>query len=250
MANGRIHQKGSGKHTVKPSTITLEDTGLGTTYERWALNRVLTNLKEKYPFQRVLEGPGDGMTGIKGINSLVLGLSGNEVSLLIDNEPETNFAEEVWQIHAPRAAFSIEYGELADIPSDSQDLVWNFNIMTRAENPPSLLAEMARISKKYVFFCVPNAQNYSFWLHRLHHKVAKDPWDHGDIDLMRPNPWQRTISDLELELVETIYLDCPWWPDIVDLGQLISDFFLFLKDRAQKAKPENRLKWKAEELLS
>lgn len=233
---------------MSDSDITRADTGLGTTYERWALNRVLARLHQTYGFRSVLEGPGDGMTGINGINSLILGLQGCEVTLVLDTSSQADFARRVWEIHAPQANPRFETAFGSGFEAGSVDLVWNFNVMTRAANPSALLDEMVRISRRYVFFCVPNAQNYSFWLHRLHHRVAHDPWDHGDIALMRPAPWERMLAQRGLTVREIIYLDCPWWPDIVDLGQLIADFFPFLKGHAQKARPENRLKWEAEDL--
>ncbi|MFZ6028837.1 MAG: class I SAM-dependent methyltransferase [Chloroflexota bacterium] len=227
------------------SNITHADTGLGTTFERWALNRALKQLQQTYGFERVLEGPGDGMTGIAGINSLILGLQGCEVTLALGDAERAAFARRVWQTHAPQAAFSTEETAGMPFPDQSFDLAWNFNILTRAADPQGLLAEMARVSRRYVFFCVPNAQNYAFWLHRLHHRVAKQAWDHGDVGLMRPAPWKALAGRMGLRVHEVLYLDCPWWPDIVDMGQLIADFFPLMKKAAQKAKPEQRMKWEA-----
>jgi hypothetical protein len=66
--------------------VVRADTGLGTAYERWALNRLLGRFHSRYQFHNLLEAPGDGMTGISGLNSLVLGLKGVEVSLLLPGE--------------------------------------------------------------------------------------------------------------------------------------------------------------------
>ncbi len=230
------------------SLITLADTGLGTTYERWALNRVLQRIQQAYQIQSVLEGPGDGMTGIAGINSIILGRQGIPVTLHLLDASEAAYAESVWNIHAPQAPLEIVTGPDIRFPDRSYDLVWNFNVLTCAPDPGVLLAEMTRISRRYVFFCVLNAGNYSFWLHRLHHKVAKQPWDHGDVALMRPAPWRALLADKNLRLCEAFYLDCPWWPDIVDPAQLLVDFLPFLKRAPQKAKPENRMKWEPETL--
>jgi hypothetical protein len=65
---------------------------------------------------------------------------------------------------------------------------------------------------------------------------------------MDHRPWQALCQQAGLQVRETFYVDCPWWPDIVDLGQLIADFFPFLKGTARKARPENRLKWEAAQL--
>ena len=78
--------------------ITLADTGLGTTYERWALNRVLQHIQQVCQSQSVLEGPGDGMTGIAGINSMVLGRQGIPVTLHLMDSAQAAYAESVWKI--------------------------------------------------------------------------------------------------------------------------------------------------------
>lgn len=228
--------------------ITLADTGLGTTYERWALNRVLLHIQQVYQIQSVLEGPGDGMTGIAGINSLILGRQKIPVTLHLVNPFQAAYAERVWKIYAPQASFKIVTDPDIRFPDQSYDLVWNFNVAPRVLDPGMLLAEMARVSRRYLFFCVPNAGNYSFWLHRLHHKVARQRWDHGDIAWMRPAPWLSLLADKGLRLREAFYLDCPWWPDIVNPAELIRDFLPFLKRAPQKAVPENRMKWGPEML--
>ena len=228
--------------------ITLADTGLGTTYERWALGHVLQRIQQVYHIQSALEGPGDGMTGIAGINSIVLGRHGIHVILHLVDASQAAYAERVWKIHAPQASFEIITDPNIHFPDRSYDLVWNFNVLPRASDPEMLLAEMARISRRYVFFCVPNAGNYSFWLHRLHHRVAKQPWDHGDVTWMQPTPWLESLKNKNLRLCEAFYLDCPWWPDIVNPAQMLVDFFPFLKRAPQKAKPENRMKWEPETL--
>ncbi len=233
---------------IEDTLIALADTGLGTTYERWALNRALQRIQQTYHIQSVLEGPGDGMTGIAGINSIVLGRQGIHVTLYLINSSQAAYAERVWKIHAPQASFEIMTDPNARFPDQSYDLVWNFNILPRASDPSMLLAEMVRASRRYVFFCVPNAGNYSFWLHRLHHRVARQPWDHGDIRWMRPAPWLAMLPDKGLRLCEFLYLDCPWWPDIVNPAELLMDFFPFLKQAPQKAAPENRMKWEPEAL--
>jgi SAM-dependent methyltransferase len=230
------------------ATITLADTGLGTTYERWALNRVLLRLFGQGIIESALEGPGDGMTGIAGINSIVLGRQGVHVTLCIGDRSQAAYAERVWRFHVPDLPAVIVTDPGFDFPDEAYDLVWNFNVLAGVPDPGALLSEMARVSRHYVFFCVPNANNYAFWLHRLHHRVAGQPWDHGDVCWMRMAPWLDLLPEKGLRLREAFYLDCPWWPDIVDLGQLIADFLPFLKGLARKAAPENRLKWEPEAL--
>jgi len=95
---------------------------------------------------------------------------------------------------------------------------------------------------------VPNRRNYGFWLHRLHHWVAGEAWDHGPVELLTPKPWQGLLEDRGLKVHEPMWVDIPWWPDIVDISQMMVDFFPFLKFLAPKARPENRYCWDVEDL--
>jgi hypothetical protein len=227
------------------------DTGLGTTYERWALNRFLLRLHNQYNLHSVLEGPEDGMTGISGINSLILGLNGVPVTLMLPDKDKARLARKVWAFHAPSADFRIWEDHAEDwLPfgEGEYDLVWNFNVMTRQDNQLALLEDMKRIARRFVLVCVPNRSNYAFPLHRFHHRVSGEPWDHGKIDLMQPRPWQKMFSNLNMQVREICWLDCPWWPDIVDPAEMLRDFFPFLKRFAERARPENRYSWHYDEL--
>jgi SAM-dependent methyltransferase len=231
--------------------ITRVDTGLGTTYERWAVNRLLSRLVTELDVHSLVEGPDDGMCGIAGLNSLVAGLQGVRVSLVLPSPERAAYARTVWAHHAPEAQLEISEewdGHCLPFEDGAFDLAWNFNIMTRPEDPQSLLNEMARVSRKYVLIFVPNHMNYAFWLHRLHHWVANQPWDHGRIDLMHADPWHNLFAKAGIQVKQTFHVDCPWWPDIVDAGQLIRDFFPFLKGLARRASPANRYRWTPEEL--
>ncbi len=183
--------------------LTRADTGLGTTYERWAVNRLLSGLLSRLEVRTLVEGPGDGMTGIAGLNSLIAGLQGAAVSLLLPSPERAAFARPVSAHHAPDAQLEIieEWdGQQMPFADASFDLAWNFNVMTRAADPQALLNELARVSRKYVLIFVPNRLNYAFWLHRMHHWVAKEPWDHGRIDLMHPRPWRGLFAKAGLRV--------------------------------------------------
>src|SRR5262249_51821354 len=141
------------------ASVTRADTGLGTTYERWALNRLLSGLVTELGVRSLFEGPDDGMTGIAGLNSLVAGLQGVRVSLLRPSPGRAAFARTVWAHHAPDAGLELAEGwDGRRLPFDDGtfDLAWNFNVMPRAEDPQALLNELTRVSRKYVLLFVPN----------------------------------------------------------------------------------------------
>lgn len=230
--------------------ITTQDKGLGTTYERWALNRFLLTVFKDKEIKTVFEGPGDGMTGIAGINSLILAMNVMQVTLILPKSDQAHFANQVWShyLSGKEVTWKIIQSDFLTLEREKFDLVWNFNVMTQQDNPANLLEKMCCLSHRYVLIFVPNRQNYSFPLHRLHHKVAKQPWDHGDIALMHPEIWRNMFAQLKFHCFEPVWVDCPWWPDIVDIGQLVEDFFPFLKGIAQRAKPSNRYAWDANNL--
>ena len=77
--------------------ITYFDTGMGTTYERFALNSLLRRISAEREIQSVLEGPCDGMTGIAGLNSLILALDGAQVTVVLESQLAADLALEAWQ---------------------------------------------------------------------------------------------------------------------------------------------------------
>ncbi len=225
------------------------DTGLGTTYERWALTRLLQTLP---PLERVLEGPGDGMTGICGLNSLPLGLRGARVTLWLPSLPrEADFARRVWARHAPRAELTLHTAPLEipfPCPEAAFDLVWNFNVMPRLPDPLAALREMARCSRRLVLVFVPNRRNYGFPIRRLHHRLTARPWQSGDPRLMHPAPWKRLFPQAGLRLLRIFHVDCPWWPDIINPAEVLADFLPPLRRRLRASGPESRARWEAETL--
>jgi hypothetical protein len=248
---------GNGRGAVQPGAETRAnkvvhaDTGLGTTYERWALNRFLLRLFNQYHFQSVLEAPGDGMTGISGINSLILGMQNVPVTLLMENQEKVQFTDKVWKFYAPSSEFHALAERWIDrLPFEDGEFefVWNFNVMTLQEDHLALLEEMKRVSRRYIMVCIPNRRNYAFPLHKLHHRISGEPWDHGDIELMDPHPWQKLFNQINMQVEEINWLDCPWWPDIVDPAKMVIDFFPFVKRFADRARSENRCFWNYDEL--
>ena len=232
------------------SEITTCDTGLGTTYERWALNRVLSRLQSQFEIKSVLEGPGDGMTGIDGINSLILARGGAHVDVILQDQARVDLARRVYAAYGCEDNVTFHISPVLKLfpPHAPFDLVWNFNVMPLLQTPGIILKEMIQASGRFVLTLVPNRANYSFWLHRLHHRITREEWDHGSPALMAAKPWRRMLQEQGLVIRETILVDVPWWPDIVDLGQLVRDVIPPLARWAPKTSPKDRYKWEIDDL--
>lgn len=216
------------------------DLGLGTTYERFALNAWLAQLIGKYDFRTVLEGPGDGMTGIPGLNSLIFGRQGVEVALVLGDATAVELARRGWRSQGclGRARFLCSPDGRIPVRANQFDLVWNFNRLPFFD-PRALIAEMARVSRRYVLLFVPSRHSYGFLARRLHHRLTRQSWPYGNTDVMELGKIVDLLSELDLRVLETVLLDAPWWPDIIDVSEFITDLFPFLSRLLPERCPES-----------
>ncbi len=194
------------------------DEGLGTVYERLVMSRYLNELTAREGLLRILEHPADGVTGVIGCNSLALGENGRRV-LLANPVPEAlETARARWQASGVEpsglVAAEVDRFPFAD---DSFDLVWNFCIFERFAQPEALVAEMARVSRRYVLIMTQNCLNLGTGLHALYHLIRGQPWDHGRPSRMTVRAVARVLRGLGLRLVESGPIDTPPWVDTWDM---------------------------------
>ncbi len=186
--------------------------GPGIDYERYALGNCLERMAEKYGIKTVLEIPAWGSKVMPSLYSLGFGRAGCEVTLANADEK----AKKVWHELGLKANFA----GVTDIcktqfKNNSFDLVWDFTYLPKAEDKDKKLAEMIRISKKYVaVFCV-NGYNPGFALHRLAHKFHKIPWTHGEPALHFVQTLKALFLRHGLKVAEVGVVNAPPWPDSV-----------------------------------
>ncbi len=227
------------------------DTGLGTTYERLAVAMMLERFAERHKVRSVLEGPTDGITGIRGLNSIPLAQAGASVELLLGDPDEVALAETIWDNldladrvsirHAPEATLGVA--------PRSFDLVWNFNAIPQAPEPERLIEEMCSASKRFVMIFVSNTLNYGFGIHRLHHVAAREPWSHGDIAAMNTRMIVDHLGKQGFRVIERTLVDTPWWPDIDSpIEEVAATFLPFLKRFVSASKRLEHYTWKADSL--
>jgi len=193
------------------------DLGLGTTFERIAIYGWLESVASRYAIHTVLEGPGDGVAGIPGIHGIPLAQKGCRVTVALDNPAEAALARRAWAAQRCLALVDLICldGPSFPFPSRRFDLVWNFNRLSFL-NPEALVAEMTRLSRRYVALVVPNRRNYGFPARRLYHARTGLPWNYGDTAVMTPGAVRRLMEQAGLRVLEASWLDVPWWPDIID----------------------------------
>ena len=226
--------------------VTDKDTGLGTTYERIAVARLLARLADRYTIGSVLEGPTDGITGISGINSIPLAQRGASVELVLGSPSEVVLAERAWETLGLKDKVTIRAadGDSLGASPRSYDLVWNFNSLPAVASADALLDEMCEASREFVMVFVSNTWNYGFPIHRLHHKVAREPWSHGNISVMNIRMVSERLAKRGFKVIERLLVDTPWWPDIDSpIEEVAATFLPFLKRFVSGSKRLERYTW-------
>lgn len=198
---------------IQKYLLTLEE-GLGTTYERYALNQFSFSLAKKLGIKTVCELPANGVMGVPGIKSLGFAASGAEVTLVSSEKEAMEKIKLLWQTLGLKAEFLIADPTKTKIPDSSFNLVWNFCVFEHFKNPEDLVAEMKRISKKFVLIQTQNILNPGNWFHFLYHQVKQEKWDHGSFKNMAWWRVENLLKKNKLEIIERGGTDLPPWFDI------------------------------------
>ena len=188
--------------------------GLGSSYERIILNELLLKVVQEYGVTSVLEAPSFGFTGISGINMLLLGKMGLQITLE-DNEPRRlELIRDLWQnqLHISlKTKLNSDYTHL-DYPDSAFDMGFNFSAMWFTKDLAMFIREFCRVCAKAILICVPNRGGIGYKLQiRDYTPEAYPEIQPGHIDaksiipLMHRQGWR---------LVSKGYIDCPPWPDI------------------------------------
>ena len=193
--------------------------GMGTIYERVKLNNFLKTLIDKYHITSVLEGPSDGLTGVRGLGSSIFALNGIPVTYVTPSEKEAEMVRKHWEV------FETAYGKklphnvivsdelLSDLADNSYDLIWNFCVIEHFANPSDILKAMKRVSKRFVMVQNQNIWNMGTIPHIIYHKLSGEPWNHGSFKYMFLGKLKKIVSDNNLKVLEEGLIDVPPWMD-------------------------------------
>jgi hypothetical protein len=218
--------------------MTEYDTGLGTLYERFSIYSLIERLARELNIRSSLEGPLDGIAGINGINSIALARIGVQTTVVL---PQLDLIQYAKRYYAGEGCLSnAEFICSKDLALNRQfDMVWNFNCLPQLADHEAVIEQMTRCSRRFILFFVPNTWNYGFGIHRLYHRVEKEPWHHGDIRIMNPGKLSTLLTRKGFKPVRRLYVDVPWWPDIhTPIEEVAARFLPFLKPFIKKS---NRL---------
>lgn len=198
--------------------------GLGTAYERYALNRFLSEMAERLNITSVLEFPANGVMGVPGIKSIILSLSGVSVTLANPRKEILQDAGRIWDALGLKPRLVACEVDAAPFREDSFDLVWNFCCFEHFADTSKVVCEMKRCSKMFILIEVQNIFNIGFMLHSLYHKIRGELWDHGERKAM---DWRKVVEEYRLCGIGVLELDgndMPPWPDInMRVGELFKE---------------------------
>ena len=191
------------------------DEGLGTVYERFALQKVLESSMAQTGSTSVLHAPLFGMLGVPGLDAVFLARSGTRVGLLDFDDERFDAVRSLWSGYG----LSPEIHKVDDpdpttwpdqLPA-SYDLVFSFAALWWFKDPWAVVTAQARWAKKAVLVCVPNRNVFmklrSLVWHRDQFKTDLNE------DALDTNALIAAAKGMGLKPIDTGLFDIPPFPD-------------------------------------
>jgi hypothetical protein len=195
-----------------------KDRGLGTAYERWCFYQLMDKWAADYGVESALEGPVDGVAGVRGVHCAGLARSGVRVVSAVTTEASASIARGVYARVAPGAKVDVrvvgDEALAAGLPAS--DLVLVYHALPFVGDWEGYLRALGKLARKVLVVATCNPDNWGFTAVRLLGRVAA------------PHTWKtETLGPALWELGHVrdhVYFDAPWWPDLpVAPGQSLSN---------------------------
>ncbi len=218
-----------------------QDRGLGTAYERWCFYQRIAQWAEEFGVESALEGPVDGMAGVRGVFCAGLARSGVKVTSAVTSERGAEIARGVYARVAPTATVDVrvvsDERQVGGLPQS--DLVLVYHALPFVDDWRTYLATMGKLARKVLVVATCNPDNWGFAAVSLI-GGAKAP------DVWRTETLAPALWDLG-RVRDHVYFDAPWWPDLpVAPGQSLANRLkqMFVRGKAgpgaRFAAPEQR----------
>jgi len=180
------------------------DEGIGTVYERVVIDDYFRDLQKRCNLKNILENPADGVTGVPGMNSLEFARNGATVTLSNPSDKMLDGARAVWvnQGLVDQATFVKCPVDQLPFEDDTFDMVWNYCMFERFKDPSTLVAEMKRVSNRYVLIMTQNVYNWGTMFHKVYHNIGNLEWDHGYDEQMTFPAIRKALRGQGMHLLE------------------------------------------------
>ncbi len=199
------------------------DEGLGTVYERFALDKVLHEAIAATGSASVLHAPLFGMMGIPGLDAVFLARRGLRVGLLDVDGERLEAVHKQWRdLGLDPEVHLVDGLDPRGWPDElpvRYDLAFSFAALWWFEDPWAVQAALARWADKGVLTCVPNRNVFMRLRARLWHK---DLFERLNEDALDAKAATRAAAESGLEAIGTGLFDIPPFPDTsVPLAKLL-----------------------------
>ena len=215
--------------------VIANDRGLGTAYERWCFYQRLQAWSEEYGIETALEGPVDGMAGVRGVHCVGLARAGVRVTASVTSAESASVARAVYASAAPGA--NVDVRVVADVARvdelPASDLVLVYHALPFVGDWSAYLLALGGLARKLLIVATCNPRNWGFTAVRwLGGGPAPRVWE---TETLAPALWR--VGRVR----EHVYFDAPWWPDLpVAPGQSLAHRLkqmLFVKGGLRFAPP-------------
>jgi hypothetical protein len=191
------------------------DRGLGTAYERWCFYQLLEKWASEYQIESFLEGPVDGMAGVRGVHGVGLARAGRRVVAAVPDERSAEIARAVYARSAPGASVEVRVAPSRIDELPPSDLVLAYHALSFVGDWRAHLRSLAKLARKALIVTVCNPDNWGVVAIRMRGMKPPDCWR---TDVLAPELWQLG------RVRDHVYFDAPWWPDLqVAPGQALRD---------------------------
>lgn len=200
--------------------VVTADRGLGTAYERMVFYQLLERWVAESSAKTFLEGPVDGMAGIRGVFGVGLTRRGVSVVSAHESDEAAACAESVYRAHGAAGSYDVRVvGSPDELPPS--DVVLCYHALSSVPDFRSYLQSVAKLAQKTLIVTVCNPDNWGVRIVRTLGRIRGRALD-------VPESWRgEVLAPLLWELGrvrEHVYFDCPWWPDLqVAPGQSLKD---------------------------
>jgi len=222
------------------------DEGLGTVYERFALDRVLGSAVDRTGAHSVLHAPLFGMMGIPGLDAVFQARAGTRVGLLDYDAERLEAVRSLWvELGLNPETHLVPGPDPAAWPSElsaDYDLVFSFAALWWFDDPWGVLAASARWARRGVLACVPNRNVFMRMRARLWHR---DLFQHLSEEAIDRTAMHRAARQMGLVPVDEGLFDIPPFPDTsVPLAKVLRGLLKRQPgQRADGAPPEGVWRW-------
>jgi hypothetical protein len=184
----------------------------GVTYDRYVLLQLHGILTRTLSLKKIVDMPSHGAKAAGSLYSIGFGHAGCDVTLV---NPEMEMLRGWKQLAMEGRVKTLENVDIYNTGlADNQfDLAFNFVTWTELDDPLRYLAEMKRISNRYVLLVTCNNFQPGYPWHRLLHAVFGFPWSHGQVEYNHITKVKKMFKQTGLEIVEYGAIDTPGWPD-------------------------------------